>query len=187
VAATDFVHDEEIGLAVVAHLAQHLPDDWVKGENPILRSKHFRFGDLRDQRLEAGETWRDVCPALLVRLNRTDSAREYGGLGGKEGQIVPLRVLHVRTREQCPDPGHKDGLLPPARARARYAKVISKALFANRDLGNPTLTTDDTSARVVEVRPRAIVYESEKADMELAARYGLVAFGIDIEVVVRTQ
>jgi hypothetical protein len=187
VAVTDFIHDEEIGQAVVEHLDQHLPEEWTSGTNPILRSKHFRFGDLRDQRLDPGQTWRDICPALLVRLNRSDSAPEYGGLGGKEGQIVPLRILHVRTREQCPDPDNEDALLPPARARARYAKVISKALFANRDLSNPTLTTSDTSARIVEVRPRAIVYESEKADMELAARYGLVALGIDIDVVVRTQ
>ena len=168
-AVTDFVHDEEIGQAVVEHLDQHLPEEWTSGVNPVLRLRRAQFGDLRDQRLGPGQTWRDICPALLVRLNRSDSAPEYGGLGGKEGQVVPLRVLHVRTRDQCPDPDNADMLLTPARARARYAKVISKALFANRDLGNPTLTTEDTSARVVEVRPRAIVYEAERADMELAA------------------
>jgi hypothetical protein len=186
-ATTDFVHDEEIVEAVIAQLKAHLPEPWVEGGNSILRVQCLQFGDLRDYRFPPGQAWRDICPAILVRLNRSDRAPEYGGLGGKEGQVVPLRLLHVRTREQCPDPDNPQLLSSPAQARAHYAKTISKALFANRDLGRPSLTTDDASARVVELRPRAIVYEGERADMELAARHDLVAFGIDFEVVVRTQ
>jgi hypothetical protein len=186
-ATTDFVHDEEIVDAVIAQLKEHLPEAWAEGGNPISRLQCLQFGDLRDYRFSPGKGWQDICPAILVRLNRSDRAPEYGGLGGKEGQVVPLRLLHVRTREQCPDPDDPQLTMPPARARAYYAKIISKALFANRDLGRPSLTTDDTSARVVELRPKAIVYEGEKADMELAARHDLVAFGIDFEVVVRTQ
>jgi hypothetical protein len=186
-ATTDFVHDEEIVDAVLAQLEAKLPEDWAVDGNSILRLQSVQFGDLRDYRFSPGQGWPDVCPAILVRLDRSDRAPEYGGLGGKEGQVVPLRLLHVRTRAQCPDPKNPELAMPPARARAHYAKIISKALFANRDLGRPSLTTDDTSARVVELRPRAIVYEGERADMEFATHHDLVAFAIDFDVVVRTQ
>lgn len=186
-AATDFVHDEEIVDAVIAQLANYLPAQWTRGDNPFLRLKRLQFGDLREYRLSPGESYRDLCPAIMVRLNRSESAVQYGGLGGKEGQVVPLRLVHVRTREQCRSLSNLEHVIPPPRARAQCAKVISKALFANRDLGNPTLTTDDTSARVVDVRPRAIIYDAQKGDVGLAAREDLVALAIDFEVVVRTQ
>jgi len=186
VAVSDFVHDEEIVEAVLAQLRANLPPEWTTDENTVLSLKWIEFGDLRDYRLGQGESYGDLCPLIYVRLNRSDAAPEYGGLGGKEGQIVPLRLVHVRPREQWPE---ADGNLPtpPARIRARCAKIISKALFANRDLGSPALTTDDSSARVVELRPKAIVYEAERGEVELAARHDLVAFAIDFEVVVRTQ
>jgi len=186
-AVRDFIHDEEIVDAVIAQLAAELPSSWTSGENPILRLKRLQFGDLRDYRLPAGEGWRIICPAILVRLDRSDSAPQYGGLGGKEGQVVPLRLLHVRTRDQCRDLDSPDKMVVPARARAQYAKAISKALFANRNLGSPRLTTEDDSARVVEMRPRAIVYDAEKGDVALAATQDLVGLAIDFEVVVRTQ
>ncbi len=187
-ATTDFVHDEQIVQAVLAQLNAHLPPAWTGGDSPVLRTRCAQFGDLRDQPLEPGQRWRDLCPALYVRLNRSERTAERCGLGGKEAQIVPLRLVHVRTREQCLNLDREDGaLLPPAHARAQYAKVISKALFANRDLGNPALTTDDTSARVIELRPRAILYEEDLGDVRFATTHGLVAFGIDFEVVVRTQ
>ncbi len=186
-AVRDFVHDEQIVDAVIAQLAAELPSSWTSGENPILRLKRLQFGDLRDYRLPPGEGWRTLCPAILVRVNRSESAAPYGGLGGKEGQVAPIRLLHVRTRDQCRDLGSPDKMLAPARARAQYAKAISKALFANRDLGDPPLTTDDTSARVIELRPRAIVYEAEAGEVALATTYDLVALAIDFEVVVRTQ
>jgi hypothetical protein len=186
-ATTDFVHDEEIVLAVIAQLHANLPPAWTGGDSPVLSMKCAQFGDLRDQPLEAGQRWRDLCPALYVRLNRSDRTAERCGLGGKEAQVVPLRVVHVRTREQCTDPDDAETLIPPARARAQYAKVISKALFASRDLGNPTLTTDDASARVIELRPKAILYEEDLGDVRFATTHGLVALGIDCEVIVRTQ
>jgi hypothetical protein len=107
-------------------------------------------------------------------------------LGGKEAQVVPLRLVHIRTREQCPDPDDPDVFMPPARARPHYAKIVSRALFVNRDLGNPTLTTDDASARVIELRPRSILYEGI-LDLEWASTHGLLAFALDFEVLVRTQ
>ena len=186
-ATTDFVHDEEIVTAVLAQLNANLPAQWTSGGNPILRAKCAQFGDLRDEQLEAGQHWRDLCPAIYVRLNRSERTAERCGLGGKEAQVVPLRLVHVRTREQCGDPDDPETLIPPARARPQYAKAISKALFANRDLGNPTLTTDDASARVIELRPKAILYEEDLGDVRFATRHGLVALGIDFEVIVRTQ
>jgi hypothetical protein len=108
-------------------------------------------------------------------------------LGGVEAQVVPLRVLHVRTREQCRDLADLEKPITPAEARAQCAKVISQALFANRDLGHPSLTSEDGSARVIELRPRAIVYDAEQGDVALATTHDLVALAIDLEVVVRTQ
>ena len=186
-AATDFVHDEEIVDAVIDQLASNLPVSWTGGDNPILRLKRLQFGDLRDYRFPPGEGWRDICPGILVRLNRSDDAAEYGGLGGKQGQVVPLRLLHIRRRDQCRDISAQELLVSPARARAQYAKAVSKALFANRDLGYPTLTTDDAEARVVELRPTAVIYEAEAGDVALAVSNDLVMVAIDFEVVVRTQ
>ena len=186
-ATTDFIHDEEIVDAVTAQLAGSLPAAWTSGENPILRLRRLQFGDLRDYRIPTGEGWRSLCPAILVRLNRSEHAPQYGGLGGKEGQVIPLRLLHIRTRAQCRDLADPEVIISPARARAQYAKAISKALFANRKLGNPALTTIDSLARVVELRPRAVVYEAEQGDVALAGGQDLVAFAIDFDVVVRTQ
>lgn len=186
-AATDFIHDEQIVDAVIAQLAANLPEPWTSGENPILRLRRLQFGDLRDYRFPPDESWRDICPGILVRLNRSESAPQYGGLGGKEGQIVPLRLLHLRTRQQCRDIAEQGVIVSPARARAQYAKAISRALFANRNLEDPALTTDDSVARVVELRPRAVVYEAEKGDVALAGTHDLVALAIDFEIIVRTQ
>ena len=186
-AVTDFIHDEQIVDAVVAQLKNNLPSAWGEDGNPFLRLKRLQFGDLRDYRYPSGGGWSDVCPGILVRLNRSDSAPQYGGLGGKHGQVVPLRLLHVRRRDQCRDVNNLSLLISPARARAQYAKLVSKALFANRDLGSPALTTTDASARVVELRPVAVVYEAEEGDVALARSNNLVAFAIDFEVVVRTQ
>jgi len=186
-AATDFIHDEQIVDAVVSQLKDSLPTAWTEDGNPILRLERLQFGDLRDYRYPSGEGWSGICPGILVRLNRSDSAPQYGGLGGKHGQVVPLRLLHVRRRDQCRDVNNLKALISPARARAQYAKIVSKALFANRDLGSPALTTTDASARVVELRPVAVVYEAEEGDVALARSNNLVAFAIDFEVVVRTQ
>ncbi|MBM3499402.1 MAG: hypothetical protein FJX74_12110 [Armatimonadetes bacterium] len=186
-ATTDFVHDEEIVLAVIAQLDANLPALWTSGSSPILRLGCCQFGDLRDEPLPAGKHWRDLCPAIYVRLNRSERTAERCGLGGKEAQIVPLRLVHVRTREQCLPLDGARMPLPPARARPRYAKTISQALFSNRDLGNPTLTTADASARVVELRPKAVLYEEDLGDVHFATVHGLVALGIDFEVLVRTQ
>jgi hypothetical protein len=185
-AVTDFIHDEEIVEAVLYQLAAELPVEWTAGDSPLFRLRRLEFGDLREQRLEPGQTWRDICPGLLVRLNRSESAPEYGGLGGKAGQVVPLRVLYFCGREQCQEPGTGDAVAP-ARIRARHAKIISRALFAHRDLGNPALTTQDGFARVVELRPKAVFYEGDGGDIEAARKLGLVALAIDCEVVVRTQ
>jgi hypothetical protein len=186
-AVRDFIHDEQIIDAVIAQLNAELPSEWTSGEDPIWRLQRLDFGDLRDYRMAREMTWRDLCPAILIRVDRSERAAEYGGLGGKEGQVVPLRLLHVRARGQCRDLENPEKLISPARARAQCAKAISKALFANRDLGRPTLTTEDSSARVVELRPRAVVYEAEKGDVALAATYDLVAVAVDFDVVVRTQ
>jgi hypothetical protein len=185
--ATDFVHDEEIVDAVLTQLAGNLPASWTSDDSPVFRLHRIQFGDLRDWRATTGQGWRRICPAVLVRLDRSERAPQYGGLGGKEGQIVPLRLLHIRTRDQCRDLTDPAIIISPARARAQYAKLISQALFANRDLGNPALTTADSVARVVELRPRAIVYEAERGDVALAAGSDLVAFAIDFDVLVRTQ
>ncbi len=197
-AAADFIHDEELVDAVLDYLggdSGQLPAAWRTGEDAYLRLQALEFGDLRW--LAAGlsaEGLRSLCPAIFVRLRRSVRKPQYAGLGGKEGIVHPLRLVHVRwydaadpTRNQCRDTADPTILLSPVRAQAHYAKIVNRALFASRDLGNPALTTTDSSARVVESIFRRIVYEDPRELPRLKELAGPVAFAIDFDVIVRTQ
>jgi len=197
-AATDFVHDEELVDAILEHLGGAvgaLPASWRTGEDPYFRLRALEFGDLRWLGPSlSGEGLRALCPAVVLRLRRSVREPQYGALGGKEGIVHPLRLVHVRwydaadaTRNQCRDTSDPAVLLSPVRAQAHYAKIVNRALFARRDLGNPALSTTDTSARVVESVFRQIVYEDPDELPRLQAPAGPVAFATDFDVIVRTQ
>jgi len=196
--ATDFIHDEELVDAVLNHLggeAGTLPASWWAGEDPYFRLRALEFGDLRwlGESLN-GQGLRSLCPAIFLRLRRSVREPQYGALGGKEGLVHPLRLVHVRwydaadtARNQCRDTDDPAILLSPVRTQAHYAKIVNRALFATRDLGNPPLTTTDTSARVVESVFRQVVYEDPDELPRLQAPAGPVAFATDFDVIVRTQ
>jgi hypothetical protein len=182
-ATTDFVHDEAIVDAILLQLAAHLPSTWTSGQDPVWRLKRLEFGDLRDYRPTDEEPPHNLCPAVLVRMDRSeDHTPEAGGIGGKQAQGHPVRVVHLFACEQCRDAGTTATIISAARARAQRAKIINKALFADRDLGNPALTTDDTHARVLECRPVGIFYDI--AEDQISP--DLFALALDIHVFTRT-
>lgn len=190
-ATTDFVHDEDVVQAVITELERNLPAAWLDRENPLWGCKRIEFGDLSHWKRPAGVEPEDLCPYLLVYAHRTDDATAvYGGLGGKEGWSVPVRVVHLfRVEDQCYDETDLDMEIQPARAQCQRAKVLMKALFgapsgsnSYRTLNNPTLTTADTSARVIECKPVNVIYELPEL-----ANSPLAGIAIDLLVETRTQ
>lgn len=167
--AVDFVHSGELVDAVIAVLkgadgAAHtggLPPSWFgdgedTSESPLILLEH---GDLSDYPLV--ERPLDVCPGIMIRsLGPRPAARQ--GTGGVQETEEVIRVLHLRGFEQCVDAAGEP-LCNATRARERYAKIISAALFndPNRRLavidaqGNrsePVLTcADGAGAQVVSV------------------------------------
>lgn len=180
-ATSDFVHDEDVVDAVIAALQANLPAAWLDVENSLYGVKRVEFGDLEHWDRPPQVTIEDLCPYILVFANRTDdSTRIYGGLGGKEGWSVPVRVVHLWTKAQCRDETTPATAIQAARAQCQRAKVISKAIFATRTLASPTLTTTDATARVVECKPVNISYKLP----ELA---GTEVIGLAVDLIVHTQ
>ena len=185
-ATTDFIHAEEIIDAIIVQLDANLPAAWTSGENSILRLRRLEFGDLSDYALstEEKDEWPDsVCPSIFVDINRSADNPPSGGIGGKQGVAVPIRVIYVFSREQSVDLADPEAWIQPSRARCQRAKVVNKALFTHRKLGDLTMTTDDTNARVVDMQFVAVQYDQAPAiDPQM---YPSIA--IDVEVITRTQ
>ena len=173
--AIDFVHTGQIVDQVIAVLkgadgnlhTGGLPANWFPetaddGEVPLKLLEH---GDLVDYaRVE------DVindCPAILVRgfgPRPSEATGRVGksGVGGVQETEEVIRVVHVRAWSQCRD---DDGvsLSNMTRARERYAKTISTALFhdphrklaviaANGARTEADLTCEDPAgARIINV------------------------------------
>lgn len=183
-ATKDFAHDEEIIDAVIDVLEAQLPATWRTGGDTLLRLQRIDFGDFETYQLPKGKEIEDLCPSIFVWADRSENATEtYGGVGGKEGQVVPVRVLHFWRRDQCQDIATPANWVQPARAQAQRSKVISKALWNDRRVGlagEDTLTTSDTGARVIEARPGVITYGNLKGGT-------IITVAIDFEVATRTH
>jgi len=132
--ATDFVHTAQIVDAVLAVLkgadgATHtggLPANWFRdaidaAEDPLVLLEH---GDLADY--VGGQLDRDL-PCVLVRgLGPRPIERQ--GIGGVMMTEEAIRIVHCRRRDQCfDDSGEREYNM--TRARARYAKLLVRALF----------------------------------------------------------
>lgn len=163
--ATDLVFTQEIVEAVVDCLKGGLPANWFDdgadaGEVPL---KLLTGGDLADYTaLRALE--RDL-PAIIVRgfgPERTGS----GGAGGRVQVLERVRVVHLRGNGQChADDGDVERNM--TRARARYAKLIHKAIFQDAKgrlavIGTGGTRTDVTltSADTAGARLQQVVFEA---------------------------
>jgi hypothetical protein len=140
--AVDFVHTAEIVDAVLAVLRGHLPTTWfpataAAGEQALRLLEH---GDLADY--PAAEDMEADLPAILVRgLGIEETGAGITGVAITEEH---LRLVHVRAHDQCyTDAGARQTNM--TRARERYAKIISKALFA--DPHRKLAVIDDEGAR----------------------------------------
>lgn len=180
-ATTDWVHDEAVVDAVIDRLEASLPATWTSGQNPHLRLKRIEFGDLSSYELPPNTTIDDLCPSILVYADRSENRTEvYGGIGGKEGEVIPVRVTHFWHRSQCRDLNDLSKWIQPARSQAQRAKVVNKALWQTRTVGAPTLTTDDTSAKVVVANPGGIMYGTDDTG-------DIITLSIDLTVATRTE
>lgn len=133
--AIDLVHSEEIIDAVIAVLrggdgAAHtggLPanffSDGDDGNEVIL--KLLEHGDVADY--PGSEQLTEDSPAILVR-GLGPMPTGLAATGGVQETEELIRVVHIRAAEHCRDAsGNRE--LNMTRARARYAKLIGKALW----------------------------------------------------------
>mgnify|MGYP001375916622 CR=1 FL=1 len=144
--ARDFIQAEEIIDAVIAELQSHLPATWflsgrAAGEEPLALLEH---GDLVDYSGNDRELM-DQLPAIFVRPLDVTPIADGAGVGGVDCLETALRLVHVRGYKQCYD-NSGNAQDNQTRARSRYAKIITKALFADSHgkMGSPTLTTTDS-------------------------------------------
>jgi len=133
--AVDFVHTGEIVDAVLAVLrgadgpahTGGLPASWFGEEPggqevPLVLLEH---GDLADYPLT--DKLSSLCPSIMVRgLGPRPAPRQ--GTGGVQETEELIRILHLRGFDQSRDDSGRP-LRNASRARERYAKIISMALF----------------------------------------------------------
>ena len=186
----DFIHDEEVADAVIDQLEANLPAAWRSRANAVLGLRRIEFGSLNQYRFSGrpgDENIGDLLPSIWVRMGSQD-APEHSAIGGKEGQATLLTIVHVFGEEQCYDLTTPSRRVQVERAKAQRAKAISKALWYHatdskrRKLGDPTLTTDDTKAFVIDAHPGSVNY----APPEEAA-LGVYAVALGIRVNTRTH
>jgi len=151
--ATDFCHSEEIINAVIAVLkgddgASHtggLPATWFPegGDGTEASLKHLEHGDYADYAIDSLE---ELCPAILVRSLGPQPTKR-GGTGGVIETEETIRVVHMRAFNQCrTSAGAME--LNMSRARARYAKIITKALFNDPQHKLATINSGNSRAEV---------------------------------------
>lgn len=141
--ATDIIFTAQLIDAAIAELKANLPANMLTqtaGEKALKLCDH---GDLSDY---AGreKTLLENTPAIIIRP--LSIAPNGGGTGGVERQENGFRLVHVRRHEDCyDDAGNREDNM--TRARARYLKIIAKALLhdQHRALNGATLTSADTS------------------------------------------
>lgn len=151
--AVDVLVTTELLDAVIAELQAHLPATWFAAGRAATEAplKLLEFGDLADYCGNDRELLSQV-PAVFVRPLNATVSDGHGGTGGVEVIDHAFRLVHVRGFADCyTDAGAREDNM--TRARARYAKALHKALFAdqNKRLDNPTLTTATGSTAKIMV------------------------------------
>ena len=135
-----------------------LPANWFAATRDALETplRTLQHGDMRDM---AVVDVRELLPAILVRGGGTQP-RASGT--GTDDCWEPITIVHARHFDDCYD---DDGAPEEnmTRARERYARLIHRAVFndRNRKLATidaegarteATLATDDQAAHVVDVQ-----------------------------------
>lgn len=147
------MHTEELIDAVIAVLkgadgdthTGGLPANWFADtrdgdEAPLELLEH---GDVADM---VGVKFEELLPAILVRGLGPQPTGEGGTSGVLETEEL-IRVVHVRPFDLCYDSsGNKE--LNMTRARARYAKLINKALCNDPHKKLATIAADTTRTEV---------------------------------------
>jgi hypothetical protein len=186
---TDFVHTENIIDAILSEIEDNAPSAWTtSGDEEELRL--LGYGSIEEYAVRdiTGGSRRpsiiDECPAIMVRAIGADPG-EYTGTGGKTGLDERFRVVMVRTFEQTYDSDGDETTV--ARGKARYAKLLSKAIFTNRALGHPTLSTDDTSADVISVDFVSLDTDRGTPDTEYIANLPAQVWALALDISVQTS
>lgn len=202
--ASDAVYMAEVIDAVLAELTGHLPTNWFPEpahtspptyteqnpdphyawETPLALLEH---GDLLDYPAEPEGVMLD-CPAILVKPLGVQLVETEGGVGGVEVYSHGVRVVHLRGWEQCWD-GSGNQVNNQTRARARYAKAIHAAVFADAYgmMGSPTLTGVGSAEAVVNVTFDGWDFRGTTEDVAIVRdlRAHLWAIALDLQVWVR--
>ena len=188
----DFIHDEALVDAVLSQLRANLPTEWLNAENPILGLRRIEFGDFDGWRYSGDKgdaKVSDIVPLIFVRFPNSTELALASGIGGKQGMQLDLAIVHMFGEKQLYESTTNTGrTVQYPRAKAQRAKIVSKAIFtatagAERKLGDPTLTTSDTSASVIEAIPGGVNYHPPE-DMPTSHIY---AFSIPLTVWTRTR
>ena len=150
--ATDFLHDRAIMEALKTVLVANLPATWLDTENAHYGLKTLKVGRLRDYDLTDEQVWRDLCPAILIRANRTTISGF--ALGGPQQTDHPMRIVHLWPKSCCVS-STTGKSIEPILSQADRAKTLVPCLLKNisgvndLSLSAATLTTADTSAAIL--------------------------------------
>jgi len=185
----DIVHDEEVIDAVIDQLEANLPAAWLDPLNPIMGLTRIEFGSLRNWRFngrDGDESPIDLCPCILCRAATSDENGEFDAIGGKTAAAIQVAVVHLFSDDQSYDLTNTGRPIQPERAKAQRANVISEAIYTHatdanrRRLGDPTISTTDTSAYIISVVPMGVDYRPEEDGG------GIYAVAVNLRVNYRT-
>jgi len=148
--ANDLVYTTQLIDAVLKELKDNLPAGWITTASGEARLKTLEHGALSDWVVAPPEDgFVALLPAIIVRPFDITDDRANAGTGRMQMLDNAFRLVHIRCFDQCyTSSGAREWNM--TKARARYAKIIGKALFDDVYMGNPTLTSSDAAwAKVV--------------------------------------
>lgn len=147
--AKDLVFTTELIDACIAELTANLPAGWITQTATETKLQTLEHGALSDWVIAPPEEGIvSLLPAIIIRPFDITDNKGQGGTGRVQMLDNAFRLVHIRTFEQCHTAaGAREWNM--TKARARYAKIISKALFDDVYMGNPSLTSSDTAGAQV--------------------------------------
>lgn len=170
--ARDFLHTEALIDAVLSQIETHGPAAWFeRGNRECLKA--LAFGDFMDYALRFDDLVAET-PAILVRGVSVSPEAGFHGTAGVLGTGERLQVVMVWPWEHTLD--DNGTRVTVARGKARYAKLLSAALFYDHRLSSPNLPGLD-QAQVVTTR-----FESCEYDLPEIDTIGLPLWGLSIDM-----